>query len=216
MNNRPASALPATEHLISDKPIHQIPRPGNNLPYDPEAHGIRMDIPELMFNQGELYNLSVAKGTLTPEERFKIQEHAIQTIIMLSQLPFPKELSQVVEIAGCHHETLTGKGYPCRRKESELSVKSRILAIADIFEALTAADRPYKEPKTLIQSLEILSSMRNDGHIDPDLFDLFLKSGCVRKIRQMASCTWADRRGRYHAVHVGSAICRPGIGNPIN
>lgn len=173
----PAKQLPATELLLADKPAHRIPRPGDRLPYDAEKYGIRIEVPEFMFDQGELYNLSIAKGTLTAEERFKIQEHAIQTIIMLGRLPFPKELNDVVEIAGCHHETMVGTGYPRKVDEAEMSVKAKILAIADIFEALTAADRPYKKPKTLSEALRIMSFMRNDKHIDAELFDLFLTSG---------------------------------------
>lgn len=173
----PAASLPVTESVLADKPIHKIPRPGGKLTYDAEAYGIKIDVPELMFDQGELYNLKIAKGTLTAEERFKIQEHAIQTIVMLDQLPFPKELSQVVDIAGCHHETMVGTGYPRQRQQEEMSVKAKILAIADIFEALTAADRPYKKAKTLSEALKILSFMRNDRHIDEELFDLFLNSG---------------------------------------
>ncbi len=177
MNGTPARQLPAAEHLLADKPIHQITRPGGRLPYDAEAHGIKIDVPELMFDQGELYNLKIARGTLTNEERFKIQEHVIQTIVMLENLPFPKELSQVVSIAGCHHETMIGTGYPRKKAADEMSTKAKILAIADIFEALTAADRPYKQAKTLSQALKILSFMRNDQHIDAELFDLFLTSG---------------------------------------
>ena len=176
LKGTPSPQLPAKESLLADKVIHKIPRPGGKLSYDAEAYGIKIEVPELMFNQGELYNLKIAKGTLTHEERFKIQEHAIQTIVMLDKLPFPKELSQVVDIAGCHHETMVGNGYPRQKQEDEMSVKAKILAISDIFEALTAADRPYKKAKTLSQALKILSFMRNDRHIDAELFDLFLTS----------------------------------------
>ena len=169
--------LPAKEKLFSDKKEHLIPRPGGVVPYDVEALGLQIDIPKYLYNLGEVYNLSVPKGTLTPEERFKIQEHAILTIIMLKQLPFPKNLNQVVDIAGCHHETLVGTGYPRKVPVEEMSVKARILAVADVFEALTAADRPYKKGKTLSEALRIMSFMRNDQHIDPGLFDLLLTSG---------------------------------------
>ena len=177
MDGESSTKLPVTESLLADKSIHKIPRPGDKFTYDADAYGIKTQMPELMFDQGELYNLKIAKGTLTHEERFKIQEHAIQTIVMLEKLPFPKELSQVVEIAGCHHETMVGNGYPRKKWADEMSVKAKILAIADIFEALTAADRPYKKAKTLNQAIKILSFMRNDQHIDKDLFDLFLTSG---------------------------------------
>jgi HD-GYP domain-containing protein (c-di-GMP phosphodiesterase class II) len=177
----PAKPLPVKENLLADKKEQIIPRPGGKVPYDTEKHGIEIDVPEALFNQGELYNLSIPKGTLTNEERFKIQEHAIQTIVMLDRLPFPKELSGVKEIAGCHHETMIGTGYPRKMSDGEMTIKSKILAIADIFEALTAADRPYKKPKTLSESIRIMSFMRNDQHIDPELFDLLLTSGVYAK-----------------------------------
>ena len=100
---------------------------------------------------------------------------------MLGQLPFPKELRRVPEWAGNHHEKLDGTGYPRRLGADDLSVLARIMAVADIFEALTASDRPYKPPKKLSTSLRIMSSFRDDGHICPDLFDLFLTSGVFRK-----------------------------------
>ena len=181
LQNIPSQPLPAQEHILADKKEHLIAMPGDKVPYDTEEYGIRIDVPEFMFNKGELYNLKIQKGTLTAEERFKIQEHVIQTIIMLDKLPFPRELSQVVEIAGGHHETMIGTGYPRLLSEVEISVKARILAIADIFEALTAADRPYKKSKTLSEALKIMSFMRNDKHIDTELFDLFLTSGVYAK-----------------------------------
>ena len=134
-------------------------------------------MPEHLYNLGELHNLRISRGTLTAEERFKINEHIIQTIVMLEQLPLPPDLRRVPEYAGTHHETLTGTGYPRRLREEELSVPARIMAIADIFEALTASDRPYKKTKTLSESIRILSFFKKDRHIDPLLFDLFLTSG---------------------------------------
>ena len=133
-----------------------------------------------IFNLVQFYrrnNLAVAHGTLSDEERFKINEHIIQTIILLNQLPFPRELSRVPTWAGNHHEKLDGTGYPRRLTARDLSLPERIMAIADIFEALTAADRPYKKAKTLSESVRIMSFMRNEGHICPDLFKLFLRSG---------------------------------------
>ncbi len=100
---------------------------------------------------------------------------------MLGRLPFPKELRRVPEWAGNHHEKLDGTGYPRRLAAGDLSPLARIMAIADIFEALTASDRPYKPPKKLSASIEIMSSFRDEGHICPDLFDLFLTSGVFRK-----------------------------------
>jgi HD-GYP domain-containing protein (c-di-GMP phosphodiesterase class II) len=99
---------------------------------------------------------------------------------MLEQLPFPAELKDIPQIAGSHHETLNGSGYPRRLSEEELSIAGRILAIADIFEALTASDRPYKAPKTLSESLKIMQFMVKDRHIDGELFAIFLRSGIYR------------------------------------
>lgn len=136
-----------------------------------------MDEPESLYNRGEIYNLIIRRGTLTAEERYKINHHMVQTVTMLDQLPFPKNLENVPEYAGAHHETMTGSGYPRGLKKEDMSLPARIMAIADIFEALTACDRPYKKAKTLSESVRILSFMKLDNHIDPDLFDLFLKSG---------------------------------------
>jgi HD-GYP domain-containing protein (c-di-GMP phosphodiesterase class II) len=136
-----------------------------------------MTAPRHLYNFGELYNLSVGRGTLAEEERFKIREHIIQTIIMLDALPFPHELRRVPEYAGAHHEALDGSGYPRGLKKEDLSLPARIIAIADIFEALTASDRPYKKAKTLSEAIDILFALKTSGQIDPDLFDLFLRSG---------------------------------------
>ena len=172
-------ALPATEPLLADKPWHRIPRRADELP-DP-SYGFRMDVPADAYNYGELHNLAVSRGTLTEEERFKINDHIVQTIVMLERLPFPPNLRRVAEYAGTHHETLKGDGYPRRLSAEQLSVPARIMAIADIFEALTAADRPYKKAKTLSDSVQILAGFRDRGHIDPDLFALFLQSGVHRR-----------------------------------
>jgi HD-GYP domain-containing protein (c-di-GMP phosphodiesterase class II) len=171
--------LPATEHLLADKPEHILPRDPNPA-LDP-SHGFKMKVPKHLYNQGEVYNLGIARGTLTEEDRFKINEHIIQTIVMLEKMPFPANLKRVPEYAGTHHETLIGTGYPRQLTQAELSVPSRIMAIADIFEALTASDRPYKKAKTLSESIKILSFFKKDKHIDPDLFELFLRSGVYRR-----------------------------------
>jgi HD-GYP domain-containing protein (c-di-GMP phosphodiesterase class II) len=133
------------------------------------------------YNLGEIYNLCIPRGTLTPEERFKINDHMVQTIVMLEQLPFPKHLRRVPEYAGGHHETMIGTGYPRKLTQEDMSIPARIMAIADIFEALTAADRPYKAPKTLGESIRIMSFMKKDQHIDSDLFRLFLESGVFKE-----------------------------------
>jgi HD-GYP domain-containing protein (c-di-GMP phosphodiesterase class II) len=175
----PATELPAVEPLLADKPRHLVPR-GQDKALD-SKYGFKIKVPEHLFNFGEVYNLSIGRGTLTEEERFKINEHIIQTIVMLDQMPFPKELRRVPEYAGTHHETLIGTGYPRKLGKDDLSIPARIMAIADIFEALTASDRPYKSSKTLSDSVKILSFFKKDQHIDPDLFDLFLRSGVYQR-----------------------------------
>ena len=171
--------LPAAEALLADKPWHRVPRTEQQQ-YE-ARHGIRMKVPELLYDFGELHNLTIRRGTLSDEERFKINEHIIQTIIMLDQIPLPRQLRRVPEYAGTHHETLTGSGYPRGLTEEQLSVPARIMAVADIFEALTAADRPYKRAKTLSESVAILARFRDDRHIDADIFELFLRSGVYRR-----------------------------------
>jgi HD-GYP domain-containing protein (c-di-GMP phosphodiesterase class II) len=127
-----------------------------------------------LLTDNEVYNLTIGRGTLTDEEREIINKHAIVTHKMLSQLPFPKHLRNVPRFAAAHHEKTNGTGYPFGLKGEEISTQSRILAIADIFEALTAFDRPYRKGKTLSEALKIMSFMVKDGHIDKDLFDLFI------------------------------------------
>lgn len=177
----PPAALPATEPLLADRPEHRFERrPQDHMPPD-NRWGFRMATPELLYNKGELYNLAVARGTLSEEERYKINEHIIQTFIMLSALPFPKHLREVPEIAACHHEKMDGTGYPRRLVREQMGPVARMMAIADIFEALTAIDRPYKKGKTLSEALTIMARMRDADHIDPDLFDLFLHAGIWRQ-----------------------------------
>lgn len=171
----PTVALPAFERLLADKAEHLMPHTATKA-LDPK-YGFKMSVPEHQFNFGELYNLSINRGTLTAEERFKVNEHIVQTIVMLENLPFPKNLQRVPEYAGTHHETLLGTGYPRKLGPEQLSIPARIMAIADIFEALTACDRPYKEAKPLSESLRILARLRDRGHIDADLFRLFLTCG---------------------------------------
>jgi len=172
--------LPVVEKLLADKPGHVIARE-SAVHEMYENLGFKLKVPDNLYNHGEIYNLSIGRGTLTEEERFKINEHIMQTIAMLEHLPFPKHLARVPEYAGTHHETLDGTGYPRKLSKDDLSIPARIMAIADIFEALTASDRPYKKPKTLSESVKILSFFKKDGHIDPDLYDLFLTSGVYRE-----------------------------------
>ncbi len=171
--------LPAQEALLADKPQHIFPRLASRE-YDPK-YGFKVTVPEHLYNYGELYNLSVSRGTLTAEERYKINEHIIQTIMMLENLPLPANLKRVPEYAGTHHETLMGTGYPRQLDKDKLSIPARIMAIADVFEALTASDRPYKKAKTLSESVRILANLRDKGHIDAHLFALFLRSGMPQR-----------------------------------
>ena len=127
------------------------------------------------LSDNEVYNLCISRGTLTPEERKVINDHIVVTIEMLEQLPYPKHLRNVPEFAGGHHEKLDGTGYPKGLNHAEMSVQAKIMAIADIFEALTARDRPYKKGKTLSQAMRILGFMKNDAHIDAELFVVFVQ-----------------------------------------
>ncbi|MES2153160.1 MAG: HD domain-containing phosphohydrolase [Pseudomonadota bacterium] len=128
------------------------------------------------LSEDELANLTIRFGTLTESERKTINNHIVLTIRMLESLPWPKHLKNVPEYAGGHHERMDGKGYPRGLVKSQMSVQARVMAIADIFEALTAPDRPYKKGKLLSESLDILGRFALNGHIDPDLFDIFVRN----------------------------------------
>jgi HD-GYP domain-containing protein (c-di-GMP phosphodiesterase class II) len=233
-NRKPKPILPVIEQVLSDKSEHLIPWPNNSKPaltkkkineritLNHRPFGFNTTSYENQYNLGELYNLSVRKGTLTPEERFKINEHIIQTIKMLKSLPFPNYLEKVPEFASAHHETMIGTGYPRGVKKEDMSIPARIMAIADIFEALTASDRPYKKPKTLGEALKIMSIMRDNQHIDADLFDLFLNSGVYQKyaldylppeqidivdISQFLSTSDADLKKKRCPVEIESLKC---------
>ncbi|GGY76704.1 HD domain-containing phosphohydrolase [Pseudoduganella plicata] len=123
----------------------------------------------------EVHNLTIRYGTLTPEERAIINNHIVMTVRMLESLPWPKHLRHVPEFAGGHHERMDGKGYPKGLRGDQMSIPARVMAIADIFEALTATDRPYKKPKALSEALAILGRFSLNGHIDPALFDIFVR-----------------------------------------
>ena len=133
----------------------------------------------------ELKNLTIRAGTLTPEERQIINHHIVATIKMLEALPWPKHLKKVPEYAGGHHERMDGKGYPRGLTRDQMSIQARVMGIADIFEALTAKDRPYKKGKTLSESLEILGKFKLNGHIDPDLFDVFVRRKVYQRYAEM-------------------------------
>ena len=127
------------------------------------------------LTEDEIKNLTIARGTLTEVERETINHHIVATINMLEALPWPKHLGKVPEYAGGHHERMDGKGYPRGLTRDQMSVPARVMGIADIFEALTAKDRPYKHGKTLSESLQILGKFSLGGHIDPDVFDVFVR-----------------------------------------
>ena len=127
------------------------------------------------LSEDEVYNLSIVAGTLTKEEREIINHHIVATIKLLNQIPWPEHLKNVVEYAGGHHEKMDGTGYPNQLKREDMSVQARCMGIADIFEALTASDRPYKKGMPLSQSLKIMGRMKEEAHIDADLFDIFVK-----------------------------------------
>jgi HD-GYP domain-containing protein (c-di-GMP phosphodiesterase class II) len=126
------------------------------------------------LSEDEVKHLTIRAGTLTAEERQVINHHIEVTIQMLESLPWPKHLKNVPEYAGGHHERMDGKGYPRGLMREQMSVQARCMGIADIFEALTARDRPYKKGKTLTESLTILGRFKMNGHVDPDLFDVFM------------------------------------------
>ena len=140
--------------------------------------------PTAFLSEEELGNLTIRDGTLTADERQIINHHIEMTIQMLEALPWPKHLKNVAEYAGGHHERMDGKGYPRGLKREQMSVQARCMGIADIFEALTAKDRPYKKGKTLTEALTILGKFKLNGHIDPDLFDVFMWEKVYETLRQ--------------------------------
>lgn len=154
-----------------------------------------------------MYNLSIRRGTLTVEERYIINHHMVQTILMLSRLPFPTHLKNVAEIAGGHHEKMDGTGYPKRLTHEQMSLPARMMAIADIFEALTAADRPYKKGKSLSEALSIMAKMCVDQHIDPQLFELFVQAD----IYQQYAASYLQPQ-QIDAVDKNSLLMKAGLG----
>lgn len=169
----PAPVLPVVDPLIADREDHRIVhQSAGPLPAD-----IKVVAPEYRLDLGELHCLSVRRGTLTDEERFLINNHIVQTIIMLRGLPFPDYLKDVPDIAGNHHEHLDGSGYPRGLDAAAMTPQARMMAIADIFEALTASDRPYKLGKPLSEAVALLAGYVRMGHLDRDLFELFLRAG---------------------------------------
>lgn len=155
---------------MRDEDIERVQRIGNDYRW----HNVEGE--EVAFlDANELLNLTIRAGTLTAEEREIINHHIVATIKMLEQLPWPKHLKSVPEYAGGHHERMDGKGYPRGLTREQMSLQARMMGIADIFEALTAKDRPYKEGMKLSQALSIMENFKNNGHIDPDLYGVFVQ-----------------------------------------
>jgi HD-GYP domain-containing protein (c-di-GMP phosphodiesterase class II) len=134
-----------------------------------------------LLSAEEVQNLSISRGTLTEKERLVINAHMVHTVNILNALPFPPQLRRVPEYATGHHEKMDGTGYPRGIFAGDMSVPARIMAVADVFEALTAIDRPYKQPKKLSEVMFIMGKMKEQHHLDPDVFDLFITSGIYRK-----------------------------------
>lgn len=178
-----------TYHRYFDKTLglswDETERIKDNMPPKTNpAEPLLEDRPDHIFggyNRGEIHNLSIARGTLTPEEAKKINSHVEKTIEMLKAIPFPSHIKNVVEYAGGHHERMDGKGFPNHLTRFEMSIPARILGVADVFEALSSSDRPYKKPKKLSEIVAIMSGMAKSGHIDSDLFNLFLTAGVYRE-----------------------------------
>ena len=198
------SSLPSQERLLDDKTTHQVPWPQDMAPQDLWNEEFTLKPGEVKYDRGELYNLSVRRGTLNAEERFIINDHIIQTITMLKLLPYPEHLKNVPEIAGSHHERVDGKGYPRGLTGEQLSIPARIMAIADVFEALTSNDRPYKKAKSLTESIEIMTHMATSGHIDPKLYLIFLEQEVDQDYAEMfldpEQMSEIDREGHIHKV----------------
>nr|WP_198983888.1 HD domain-containing phosphohydrolase [Herbaspirillum sp. ASV7] len=176
-----STALPVTEALLADRPEHIVDwddehRPAVERDNPRNTLGFDMVLPRYRQNMGELHNLTIRRGTLTPEDRFAINNHIVQTLVMLKSLPWPASLQSVPDTAANHHEKMDGSGYPRRLKASALPLQDRVMALADVFEALTAADRPYKPAKTLSESLRIMARMCVEQHLDTELFRYFLRS----------------------------------------
>jgi HD-GYP domain-containing protein (c-di-GMP phosphodiesterase class II) len=165
--------------FMSDAAVARVQHIGSHYQWrDPDGQQTNF------LSVDEIDNLSIRKGTLTLAERDTINYHIEATIKMLEKLPWPKHLQNVPEFAGGHHERMDGKGYPKGLTREQMSVQARIMGIADIFEALTASDRPYKHGMKLSQAISIMVKMKKEGHIDPDLFDVFIQQGIYLRYAQ--------------------------------
>jgi HD-GYP domain-containing protein (c-di-GMP phosphodiesterase class II) len=133
-------------------------------------------LPEPLLTQEELQLLSITKGSLDAEERRQIESHVIHSFRFLNQIPWTKELRRVPEIARAHHEKLDGSGYPYHMKAEEIPLQSKMMTIPDIFDALTASDRPYKRAVPVDRALHIIGEEVNSQLLDPVLFNLFVEA----------------------------------------
>lgn len=138
-----------------------------------------------LLSENEVYNLSIRKGTITPEERKIMNDHMVHTVNMLESMPWPRHLQRVPEYACGHHEKMDGTGYPKGLLAGTMSIPARMMAIADIFEALTAVDRPYKKPKKLSEAMAIIGQFKKNNHLDPNIVDFFVTSKTYRKFAEM-------------------------------
>lgn len=204
---------PVVERLLDDKPQHRVPW-GDRIPPvqadDPANRwGFDMTLPAYAYHFGERYNLTIPRGTLTPEERFHINDHIVQTIRLLDDLPLPDHLSQVPRLAGTHHERMDGEGYPRRLHGDAITIPEKAMAVADVFEALTAVDRPYKRGKTLCEALGIMARMVREGHLDGAVFRLFLEGNVYQQYGDQF--LKADQRDD---VDHADLLAQAGLGQP--
>ena len=133
---------------------------------------LRGDVRGLLDDE-EVTCLKVSRGSLTSQEFDEIRSHVSHTYRFLSRIPWGKSLHRVPIIAGAHHERLNGTGYPNRLRAEEIPVQSKMMSVADIYDALTASDRPYKKAVPLDRALDILDFSVKDGHLDTDLVRIF-------------------------------------------
>lgn len=154
-----------------------------------KALGTRMvtigGVVQPLLNANEVHNLSIRRGTITAEERQIMNDHMLHTMNMLESMPWPRHLQRVPEYALGHHEKMDGSGYPRGVLAGTMSVPARMMAVADIFEALTASDRPYKKAKTLSEAMRIIADFKRTNHLDPHVVDFFVTSGVYRRYAEM-------------------------------
>ena len=196
-----AGARAAIEALDDDREFLRKANQGGEFMKDPDIERVRRigtgtlwrntdGVESEFLTADEIENLTIRAGTLTAGERDTINYHIVATIKMLEQLPWPKHLKNVPEYAGGHHERMDGKGYPKGLTREQMSVQARVMGIADIFEALTARDRPYKQGMKLSQAMGIMHKFRTGGHIDPDLFDIFVQEQVYLRYAQQFLDPW--------------------------